>query len=98
MNYIVACYFIIVGFFGIRCEYMYRKFMRYCKMHYPKQADAFQRLGTFTGTKAIFQEHYIDDSEFVRLKNKARNAYICFISSFFLGILTIVLIDKYLYF
>ena len=91
-------FFIIVGFFGIRCEYTYRKFMRYCKMHYPKQADDFQSLGTLTGIKAILQEHYIDDSEFVRLKSKAKKAYICFISLFFLGILTLVLIHKHLYF
>ena len=91
-------FFIIVGVFGIRSEYMYRKFIQYCKVHYPKQADNFQRLGTFTGVKAIFQEHYIDDSEFIRLKTKAKKAYICFCCAFVLGVLSIVLIHMHSFF
>ena len=92
MNYIVACYFIVLAVFWIRYAYTYYKFIYYCKIHYPKEASEFQSLGTITGTRALFKEHDIDNSEFVTLKNKAKNAYVGARFVFFFGILFILAI------
>lgn len=90
MNYIVACYFIILVIFGGRCAYKYYKFTRYCETHYPQKGSEFLSLGTITVVRALFKEHEIDDAEFVKLKNEAKNAYIGVCAAFLCGILFII--------
>ncbi len=92
MNYIVACYFVVVGLVGIRSLYSAHIFVRHCKRHYPAKASEFLSLGTFTLTRALFEKHDIDDVEFISLKNKAKNAYLSLTIVFFGGILVIIAI------
>jgi hypothetical protein len=75
MKYFTELFAVAFIMSGIWAQYKGYKFSRYCREKYPEVYSDFWSLGTFSHTKVLFNKYPdINDPEFIRLKNGAKNA------------------------